>query len=304
MKIHLLTPRIPDSPDSALKASLDLLKAAAEKQEHRLELIETKDCKMLFNGRPHVIIRNIKPKIKVLITRPSFSYAQSDTHATLIRQFELLGIKTINNYNGIIDAKNKIRMLQKLSRGRIPMPKSYVVHSAEFLNEMVDDIGNYPVILKNVGGSGGIGVAIAESKRALKSILEMMIEGEGTGPLIVQEYIREARGKDIRVFIVGGKIIGAMERIVSEKGEFRSNFSIGGKVRITELSTEEKRLAKRATKAMELDIAGVDIVRTYNGPKVLEVNSNPGLKGITQATGRDIAGAIIKFAVKKCNSIG
>lgn len=255
---------------------------------------------MLFDKKPVILVDNKKPKIDFLITRPSFSAKNLPIHASVIRQFELAGIPVFNSYESIVAAKNKIRMLQKLSRKRIPMPKTYAVRSAEYITEIMDDIGPFPVIVKASMGSGGIGVAIAESKRGLRSLIEMLTsDSEDATPLIIQRYIRESSGKDIRVFLVGGKIIAAMERIATKKGEFRSNFLIGGKVRIASLSNQEKRLAEKAAAAMHLDVAGVDIIRSKEGPKILEVNCNPGFKGITNATGVDVAEWIIKYGVKK-----
>jgi len=254
---------------------------------------------MRFSKKPTILVDNKVPRIDVLIVRPSFSWKGTDIHANLIKQFELAGIPTLNSYNGIMVTKNKIRSLQLLSNKNIPMPKTYVVRSSEFIPEVMHDIGKYPVILKAATGAKGIGVSIVESERTLRSLIEMMMDSEDSHPLIVQEYIKESSGKDVRVFVVGGKIVAAMERIATKKGEFRSNFSIGGKVKIAALTPEEKRLAKRATKVCGLDFAGVDIIRSKQGPKILEVNSNPGLKGITEATGIDVAGYIIDLAVER-----
>ncbi|MBI2990003.1 MAG: RimK family alpha-L-glutamate ligase [Candidatus Magasanikbacteria bacterium] len=304
MNIHLLTPHIPTAPDSPLRVSLDLLDMAARRKGHTLHIIETSQCKMYFDKKPVILVDNKKPKINILITKPSFSGKNLDVHASVIRQFELGGIPTINSYHSIVNSKNKVRMLQKLTSKGIPIPKTYVVRSSEYVSEISEQIGSFPVIIKSVFGSGGIGVGIIESKRGLKTIIEMMIEDNDSTPLIIQHYVRESRGKDIRVFVVGNKIVAAMDRIATKKGEFRSNFSIGGKVKIASLSEEEKKLAKRAAKAMHLEFAGVDIIRSKEGPKVLEVNSNPGLQGITQATGVDVAGAIIDYAMNKAKELG
>lgn len=300
MNVHVLVPRIPkESPDSAISSSLQLLEEAAIKRGHTLTVISTEDCTFGFGKKPFVLVNNKKPKMKILLTQPSFLTKNVEVHASLIRQFELSGIRCINSYHSIIKAKNKIRMSQKLSKYGIPMPKTYIVHSSTHLSEVMDKIGSFPVILKSVVGSLGIGVAIVESKQGLKSVVEMMLADEHSTPLIIQGYVRESRGKDIRVFVVGGKIIAAMERIARKRDEFRSNFSLGGKVKVASLSVREKRLALKAAEALDLEIAGVDIIRSNEGPKILEVNSNPGMKGITQATGIDVAGAVIEYVVKK-----
>jgi len=140
---------------------------------------------------------------------------------------------------------------------------------------------------------------MVESKRGMRALLDMMTKTDEDfgGPVIVQEYIRESSGRDIRVFVVGGKIIAAMDRVAKKQGEFRSNFSLGGKVAIAKLTTAEKRIALKTTKVTGLDFAGVDIIRSDKGPKVLEINANPGLKGITEATGIDVAGELIDYIV-------
>ncbi|KKT25101.1 MAG: Ribosomal protein S6 modification protein [Candidatus Magasanikbacteria bacterium GW2011_GWA2_43_9] len=299
MKLYLLTPRVPKNPDSALKISLDLMTESAKARGYELVLISTEECKMRFTNTAEILVNNKKLHIPVLIVKASFSWTNADVHASIIKQFELTGVETMNSFGAIATAKNKIRSLQIMSTKKIPIPKTYVVRSAEYVPEIVHDIGKYPVILKSVSGAKGIGVSIVESERGLRSIIQMMIDDDNSSPLIIQEYIKEASGKDFRVVVVGGKIVAAMNRIASRKGEFRSNFALGGRVKIAELTAEEKKIAIRATKAFGLDFAGVDIIRSKNGPKVLEVNSNPGLDGITKATGIDVAGAIIDFAIKR-----
>jgi len=294
MKLYLLTPRVPKNPDSALKISLDLMTESAKARGYELVLISTEECKMRFTNTAEILVNNKKLHIPVLIVKASFSWTNADVHASIIKQFELTGVETMNSFGAIATAKNKIRSLQIMSTKKIPIPKTYVVRSAEYVPEIVHDIGKYPVILKSVSGAKGIGVSIVESERGLRSIIQMMIDDDNSSPLIIQEYI-----KDFRVVVVGGKIVAAMNRIATRKGEFRSNFALGGRVKIAELTAEEKKIAIRATKAFGLDFAGVDIIRSKNGPKVLEVNSNPGLDGITKATGIDVAGAIIDFAIKR-----
>ncbi len=233
----------------------------------------------------------------MLLTRANFRGIDLDMHIGVIKQFELEGIPVINRSLPVIRAKNKLRQLQVLTRYKIPMPRSYVVRSAQYIEEIVKKIGSYPVIIKSLVGSAGIGVAIVETGRALRSLIDMIVHDDASGPLIIQEYEREIKGRDLRVFIIGGKIVAAMERIAKKRSEFRSNFSLGGHVKVAELTKKECDISLAAARACDLDIAGVDIVRTSKGPKVLEVNSTPGLEGITLATGIDIAGEMIKYAV-------
>lgn len=300
MKVHILTYGSPHNPGRATKKDLELLQESAIKLGHEVEIIYARDCLLKFAKKPELIIKNKKAKnINILIARPNFLKERLDFQSGLIKQFEILKIPVINKHLPVLRAKNKLRTMQVLSRNNIPIPKSYIVRSSQYLETVMKDIGKFPVIMKSLSGSHGSGVSIIESQRGLNSIIEMAIQGETSTPLMVQEYVKESKGKDIRVFIVGKRIIAAMERIATKRGEFRSNFHLGGRVRVAEMSRKEKDVAFAAASACGLDIAGVDILRTKTGPKVLEVNSNPGLEGITLATGIDIAGEIIKYAVKK-----
>lgn len=298
MKIHLLTFSQLNNPETSSFRNIELIKEAAQKRDVDLRVIQARECKLKFNGSPRVLVNGKTPRINTLINQPNF-LGETMVHASLIRQFELMGVKAVNKASGISLAKNKIAMLQALNTCGVSMPTTYVLRSSEYSEQIAAKIGSFPLILKSVTGSHGIGVSIIESARGLRSIVDMLVDREVSEPIILQEYIRESRGKDIRVIIVGGKVVAAMERIARRRGEFRSNFELGGKVRITELTQKEKNMAIKATKAFGLDFSGVDILRTKNGPKILELNSNPGLSGITQATGKDIAGTIVDLAIKK-----
>ena len=303
MKIHILTFGKRGKLSEITQKDLDLLEESAKKINHTIEVIYASECQLKFNKKPEVFINNEKIKINIILNRPNFLHEHLDFRAGLIKQFELSGTKVINSYNAVMRAKNKLHTMQRLTKNKIPIPKTYVLRSSEHIEEIAADIGSYPIIIKSLAGSHGSGVSIIESKRGLKSLLDLLTASEGSQPIMIQEYIRESSGKDIRVFIVGKRIIGAMERIASKKGEFRSNFHLGGRVRVAEMSRKEKDVAFAAVKACGLDIAGVDILRTKNGPKVLEVNANPGLEGITKAIQRDVAGEIIKYTVKKAQQI-
>lgn len=298
MLIHVLVYGNRNSLSETVKTDLHMLTESAKKLGHTLEVIYSKECQLKFSSKTEILIQNKKPKkINVLLVRANFLNHDLEQQASIIRQFEMAGIPVVNTYRGVINAKNKIHTLQILSQKKISIPKTYMVRSNEWIEDVMKDIGTYPVILKTISGSHGAGVSIIESERGLRSVVQMMTDSTAS-PVILQEYVRESRGKDIRVFILGKRIIGAMERIAQRKGEFRSNFKLGGRVRVAELSEAEKRAAFAAVKACGLDMAGVDILRSKSGPKVLEVNCNPGLEGITKATGRDVAGEVIKFAVK------
>ena len=280
--------------------NIDLLSDAAEKEGHTLEIIYSNECQMKFDKKPHLLIQNHEiKKINAVIIKANPSANKLPFNSRIIKQFELLGIPVVNRQAPVMRAKNKIRTLQILSHHNITVPKSYVVSDSEYIDDVVEDIGKFPVILKTVSGSHGQGVSMIESKRALKSVIEMFSKERLSDPLVIQEYIKESKGKDLRIFIVGRTIVGAMERISTKRGEFRSNFHLGGKVKIASLSKKEKELAINTMKACHLDFAGIDILRTKSGPKVIEINANPGLEGITKATESDIAGEIIKYTVRK-----
>ena len=297
MDIHTLVYTSPSKLTNVTRIDLDLLKKAAEKRKHNLKIIFASDCQLFLGKRPKIFIKNKKEKIKILLVRPNFLSTNLEFRCALINQFQLAGINVVNKSFPVLRAKDKLRTMQVLSRNNVPIPKTYVVVNSSHIDDIIKEMGSLPVILKTSTGSHGSGVAIVESKRGLRSVTEMFTGGNN--PIIIQEYIKESKGKDLRVFIIGKRIMGVMERIAKKKGEFRSNFQLGGRVRLAELSRKEKDVAFAAVKACGLDIAGVDILRTKKGPKVLEVNANPGLSGITLATKRDIAGEIIEYVVKK-----
>ncbi|MEK7647459.1 MAG: RimK family alpha-L-glutamate ligase [Patescibacteria group bacterium] len=280
------------------KISGEMLREAALSRGHKFEMISAMDCQLEFIKTPRLLYKN-KPLrgFDAIIVRPSFRGTELDLHVSTIHQFEFLGIPVLNNHISVMRSKNKIRTMQVLKRFGIPMPKTLVIRASKYIEEVMKVVGSYPVVIKAFGGNEGIGVAIVESRRGLRSIVDMLVESENSSPLIIQEYVKESSGKDIRIFVVGDKVVAAMERNTIIRDEFRSNFSLGGTVREATLTAKEKALAIKAAKACDLDIAGVDLLRTKSGPKILEVNSNPGLRGITQATGKDIAGAIIDYAV-------
>ncbi|MBP9827937.1 RimK family alpha-L-glutamate ligase [Patescibacteria group bacterium] len=230
-----------------------------------------------------------------ILVRPGFTKDPS-VNASLIKQFQLAGFFVINGYIGVFRAKNKIRTLQMLHHFRLPVPKTHVLASADLLADVVKEF-TFPVIIKTIYGTHGTGVFIAESLRSLAPIVDYLTKKEH-GPVKVQEYIEEAKGKDLRIFVCGKRVVAAMERSAKE-GEFRANFHKGGSVQTAEITKEEHDLAIKATKLLDLDIAGVDILRTKSGPKIIEVNSNPGLEGISKATGINVAAKLVDYLERK-----
>lgn len=300
MIIHVLVFSSKDKLSKIPKREVRMLKESAERMGHKIRVIYSNECQMKFGAKPNILIRNHEfKKINAVIVKAHPAARNLHFTSTFIKQFELLDIPVVNKEGAVMRAKNKIRTMQVLNKHGVPTPKSYVVSDSEYIDDVVEDIGQFPVILKTVSGSQGKGVSIIESKRGLRSVIELVAKENLSEPLMVQEYVKEAKGKDLRIFVVGRTIVGAMERISTKRGEFRSNFHLGGRVKIASLREKEKRIAIEAVKACKLDFAGVDILRTTSGPKVIEVNANPGLKGITEATGRDIAGKVIEYTVRK-----
>ncbi len=236
----------------------------------------------------------------VVVVRPGFTKDPS-VNASLIKQFQLAGFYVLNGYIGVFRAKNKIRTLQMLDHFGVPVPKTVVVEDPAILEEAAQEF-RFPVIIKSIFGTHGRGVFLAESERSLKPIVEYLTTAE-RGPVSLQEYIKEAKGKDLRVFVLGKKVLATMER-VAKSGEFRANFHKGGSVGVADLSDEEKKIAIKASQVLGLDISGVDILRTKKGPKVIEVNSNPGLEGISKASGINIAEKMVDFIEHRVEKYG
>lgn len=282
------------------KASVSemMLKKSAQTMDHSVRIFRNAHFQFTFDGqRPNLLYRDdfFSPP-DVMIIRPAV-FRNADLEISTVKHLQLMDIPVVNHYLPIVRAKNKVRTLQILHHHNIPLPRTIVLNNLEYLDRAIEKIGSYPIILKTPQGAQGMGVSIIESARSLHSVADLLSSNFRNTLIIIQEYVKEAKGKDIRVFIVGGKIIAAMER-KAKRGEFRSNFHRGGSVSLADLSEGEKKISVDAVKAIGLDIAGVDIIRTGEGPKILEVNSNPGLEGITKATNINVAEHIIRFAEK------
>jgi len=265
---------------------------------HRVSVLREHDLYVLYDGRRESLHREGKPlgKYDAVVVRPSFA-SDPSIHASLIRQFELQGYLVINTHSAVHRAKNKIRTLQLLHHYEIPMPKTVVLFGEGNLDVVMSEF-RYPVIVKSAYGAGGSGVFIAESKRSLKPVVEHLLKRTKTEPIKIQEYIAESKGKDLRVFVVGKRVVAAMQRS-ARKGEFRSNFHKGGNVKGIVPTDEEIQMAVDASRGLGLDIAGVDILRTKKGPVIIEVNSQPGLEGISKASGVDVAAEIVKYVERR-----
>ncbi len=275
--------------------------AEARERGHKVKVFFAPNVGLVFGNGKTLTYKGVEinpDDYDVLFVRPGFN-ADPSINASIIKQFQLAGFYVINGYIGVFRAKNKIRTLQMLNHFKIPVPKTLVVEDLKILEQAATEF-RFPVIIKTIYGTHGRGVFLAESMRSLAPIVEYLISRE-KGPISLQEYIKEAKGQDLRVFVLGNKVVAAMSR-VAKSGEFRANFHKGGSVNVADLSPEEKKIAIRASQVMGLDVSGVDILRTKTGPKIIEVNSNPGLEGISLASGVYVAGKIvdfIEFRVKK-----
>lgn len=215
----------------------------------------------------------------------------------VLRQFEMLGVYPLNESLAIGRARDKLRSLQLLARRGIGLPVTGFAHSPDDTEDLMALVGDAPVIIKLVEGAQGQGVVLTETRQAAESVIDAF---RGLNAhFLVQQFIRESRGADIRCFVIDGKVVAAMKR-QARKGEFRANLHRGGSAEAIRITKRERHIALKATKIVGLNVAGVDIIRSSNGPLVLEVNSSPGLEGIEAATRTDIAGAIIAFVEQRC----
>ncbi|MFI9653704.1 30S ribosomal protein S6--L-glutamate ligase [Guyparkeria sp. GHLCS8-2] len=216
--------------------------------------------------------------------------------ASVLRQFEMMGTFSLNESVAISRSRDKLRSLQLLSRKGIGLPVTGFAHRPDDVEDLIKMVGGAPLVIKLLEGTQGIGVVLAETNQAAESVIEAFMGLKAN--ILVQEYIKEAGGADIRCFVIGDKVVAAMKR-QGKEGEFRSNLHRGGSASLIRITPEERSTAVRAAKTMGLNVAGVDLLRSNHGPVVMEVNSSPGLEGIEAATGKDIAGTQIQFIEKK-----
>jgi ribosomal protein S6--L-glutamate ligase len=268
------------------------LKEAGEKRGHRVEIIDHMKCVLyiekqnpvvLYQGRKLDYFDAIIPRIGASVT----FYG-----AAVVRQFEMMKVFTAVESQALIRSRDKLRSLQILSRAGLGLPKTIFMDYSKDTEGIVEAVGGAPVVIKLLEGTQGLGVVLAENKKAAQSVIEAF-HGLKTR-IIVQEFIKEAKGADIRAFIVDGEVVGSMRRQAKE-GEFRSNLHRGGTATIVKLTRTERHAAITAAKKMGLGVAGVDMLPSKRGPLILEVNSSPGLEGIEGATKVDIAGKIFQY---------
>ncbi len=249
--------------------------------------------------RPRIMYRDEPIKgVKAVIPRIASS-GESSFGCAIVRQFEMAHVYCANASQAIARAGDKLRSLQLLSRKDVDLPVTGFANSTVATDSLIDMVGGPPLVIKLLQGSQGAGVVLAPSRKAAEAVISAFQQLKAN--FLVQEFVKEADGKDIRAFVVGGKVVAAMERSAPE-GDFRSNLHRGGSANKVHLKKSEREMAIKAAQAMRLNIAGVDLIRSSRGPLVLEVNASPGLEGIENTTGVDVAGKIIEFTEKEVQS--
>lgn len=272
---------------------------AAEARGHEIRVLDTLHCYMNVNSQEpsmHYQGDNLEGFDAVI---PRIGASITFYGTAVLRQFEMMGVYPVNESVAISRSRDKLRSLQLMSRAGIGLPITGFAHSPDDIPDLINMVGGAPLVIKLLEGTQGIGVVLAETRKAAESVIEAFMGLKAN--IMVQEYVKEASGADIRCLVVGDRVVAAMKRQAAE-GEFRSNLHRGGTASIVRISPEERATAVRAAKTMGLNVAGVDILRSNSGPVVMEVNSSPGIEGIEVSTGIDVATKIITFIEKNARS--
>lgn len=288
MKIGIL------STNPRLYSTKRLVEAGKERG-HEIAVINHKRCYMnITSHRPDVHYKG-EPVMNLDAIIPRIGASISFYGTAVVRQFEMMGVYSVNESVAITRSRDKLRASQLLARKGIGLPVTGFANSPDDTEDLLSFVGGAPVVIKLLEGTQGVGVVLAETKKAAESVIEAF-RGLGAN-FMVQEFIKEAGGADIRCLVIGDKVVASMKR-QGKEGEFRSNLHRGGSASLIRITPEERSTAVRSAKAMGLNVAGVDLLRSNHGPVVLEVNSSPGLEGIENATDKDVAGMIIEFIEK------
>ena len=270
---------------------------AGAKRGHDIKFINVGECfikvaskasEIFFDeGKKIENVDHVIPRIK-----PSMTFYAS----VIIRQFETMGINCLNTSDAITKSRDKLCTLQILAQHGIGVPVTSFANSSYETKDIIKLVGSAPLVVKLLEGTKGVGVVLAETNKAAESVINAFRSLKAD--ILAQQYIKESKGHDIRCFVIGNKVVASMQREAQE-GEFRANIHLGAKARAVEITDEEYQMAVDATRIMGLDVAGVDMVRSSTGPKILEVNSSPGLEGIEGSTGVDVASKMIEFLEQK-----
>jgi len=282
------------SRDKRLYSTRRLVEAAKQRG-HEVFVIDVLRTYMdIASSKPEAHFKGeVLPQFDAVVPRIGASVTFYGT--AVLRQFEMMGSYPLNESVAVSRSRDKLRSLQLLSRKGIGMPNTGFAHNPDDISDLIKMVGGTPLVIKLLEGTQGIGVVLAETKKAAESVLEAFMGLKVN--IMVQEYIKEAGGADIRCLVVGDKVVAAMKR-QAQPGEFRSNLHRGGTASLVKITPNERATAIKAARVMGLNVAGVDILRSERGPLVMEVNSSPGLEGIEAASGKDVAGMIIEFLEK------
>jgi len=271
------------------------LREAAEERGHEVRVIDYLRCVIdITSHKP--AMRYAGQELEgydAIIPRIGASHTFYGT--AVVRQFEMMNVFPTNESQGISRSRDKLRSLQLLSRNGIGLPVTGIAHSTKDIDGLIELVGGAPLIVKLIEGTQGVGVVLAETKKAAESVIAAFRQLDAN--ILVQEFIKEAKGADLRAFVIGGRVVAAMRR-QGAPGDFRSNLHQGGTAEKIKLTPEERSTAVRAAKTMGLNVCGVDMLRSNHGPVVMEVNSSPGLEGIETSTHVDVAGKVIEFIEK------
>lgn len=270
-----------------------LVEAAVERK-HDVRVIDPLRCYMnITSHAPSVHYKGERLDFDAVIPRIGASITFFGT--AVVRQFEMMGTYCLNESVAITRSRDKLRSLQLLARKGIGLPVTGFAHSTMYTEDIIGMVGGAPLVVKLLEGTQGVGVVLAETHQAAESVIQAFTKLKHN--ILVQEFIAEAKGADIRCFVIGEKVVASMKR-QGKEGEFRSNIHRGGTASTVRITPEERSTAVRAAKIMGLNVCGVDLLRSNHGPVVMEVNSSPGLEGIETSTGKDVAGSIIEFLAK------
>ncbi len=275
------------------------LKESAEEHGHTVRVVDYLRCVIdITSHRPAIVYGGEKLEgIDAVIPRIGATHTFYGT--AVVRQFEMMGVYATVDSQAISRSRDKLRSLQLLAAEGVGLPVTSFAHSSKDIDGLISLVGGAPVVVKLLEGTQGMGVVLAETKKAAESVIGAFRQLDAN--ILVQEFIKEAGGSDIRAFVVGNRVVAAMERTAAP-GDFRSNIHRGGDAKRIKLTPEERAAAKRAAKILGLSVAGVDLMRSNHGPVVLEVNSSPGLEGIETTTNLDVAGKVIDYVEANADS--
>ncbi len=266
---------------------------AARGRGHEIEFVNVGNCYIKIAANSSEIFHDEGVKLeKISHVIPRIKPAMTFYGAAIVRQFEVIGVSCLNKAEAILKSRDKLHTLQILSQHSLSAPVTSFANSSYKTKDLIRLVGSAPLVIKLLEGTKGVGVVLAETNKSAESTINAFRSLKAD--ILVQHYIKESKGQDIRCFVIGNKVVASIERIAQE-GEFRANIHLGATARTVEITNEERDLAIRVAEIIGLDVAGVDMVRSNSGPKILEVNSSPGLEGIEAATGIDIASQMIEF---------